>query len=35
MELGDEFIPIVFWHAHESATHNDELDLLYMNFGWK
>lgn len=28
MELGDELVPIVFWHAHECATHDDELDLF-------
>jgi hypothetical protein len=28
MELSDKLIPIVFWHAHECASHNDELDLF-------
>jgi hypothetical protein len=33
MELGDELTPIVFWHAHECATHNDELDLYTRALG--
>jgi hypothetical protein len=28
MELGNELTPIVFWHAHECAAHNDELNLF-------
>lgn len=32
MELGNELIPIVFWHAHKCATHNDELDLYIQRF---
>ena len=27
MELGNELVPIIFWHAHECPAHDDELDL--------
>jgi len=27
MELGNELVPIVFWHAHECPAHDDELNL--------
>jgi len=27
MELSNELVPVVFWHAHECPAHNDELDL--------
>ena len=27
MELGNELVPIVFWHTHECPAHDDELDL--------